>query len=279
MLQQPDGGFGAQQKYVTSFSSTYANKPAAIADLNSDGRPDVVLAGGVDNGLVVFRNATKLGPPPAPKAILQAPATAWAQPATGPFDGIGAWVAFAGDIKAGAGQAAPSYLFGHVFGFANDPAKGAVSFLQQGGQKLAVFSIKEAGGSERAVGVPFDWAPGRFYFLFTAKLSPNQWGAWVFDNTAGRWTGIGLLDVPDAWGKAAAASTTTAVWTATPASACSAYPTADVYFSPPFGYVGPTATMATAAAPATAGPGDCAPHLSVEGGVWARYLIGAGAAA
>ena len=100
--------------------------------------------------------------------------------------------------------------------------------------------------------------------------------AWVYDNTAARWTGIGLFNLPDAWGSLKPASATTVVWTAAAASRCAAYPWVDVFFSPPVVYTSAGSTMAIATATPSA-VGDCATLTTVEAGGWVRYRVGSGA--
>jgi hypothetical protein len=123
------------------------------------------------------------------------------------------------------------------------------------------------------VGVPLRWSAGRFYFAFVHQLAPGTWGAWVYDNTAATWVPVGQLSLPAAWGKLSPTSVTTVQWYGAAALSCAGYPRADVLFSPPTGYVGPTATTATLSE-TTQLPGDCATDTSVEHGVWARYRPG-----
>jgi len=194
------------------------------------------------------------------------PYSVWNQPAATPLDGIGAWVAPANDPTASAGQVAPQYLYGHSFRFADSPASGVVGLATGGSGKLAVFSATGPDGTAYNTGIAFNWAAGGFYFPLVYRAAPGVWGASIYDYTAGTWTPIGVL-------KLAPSSTTMAIWYGSAPSSCSAYPRADVFFAPPVGYVGSTATTALSATTATAS-GDCTTETSVAAGVWAHYRLG-----
>jgi glucose/arabinose dehydrogenase len=211
---------------------------------------------------------------PGGGAVAQSPYTVWAQPAATPLDGVGAWVAPANAPSAGTGQLSPAYLYGHYFGFANDPALGAVGLMTDPAGTFAVFTVMEANGTPHSAAVPFNWTANRFYFPLVYQLGPGVWGAWVYDNTAATWTPIGSLNLPAAWGKLSSATFTIAYWYGPVAAQCSQFPLADVLFAPPIGFLGTGSTIATATTTA-ATAGTCAPQTSVEAGGWHRYRVGA----
>lgn len=234
--------------------------------LTPDGRTLVVLT---RNGVALVPTA-----PPQPKS-LGAPATIWSQAAATPLDGLGGWVATGNDPTASVGQVAPSYLYAETFRFAgNSAAVGVVGLVTQPSGKYAAVLVVGPDGKSASAAVAFPWAAGHYYFPFVYQLSPGKLGAWVYDYTAGAWTGIGVLDVPVAWGKLAPTSGTIAHWFGEVATSCAAYPKADVYFYPPYGFVGTTPTLATVRTSAT-GPGDCPAENSVAFDVWAHYVLGA----
>ena len=209
-----------------------------------------------------------------PAAKLQNPSSSWAQPATTPLDGLGTWIATGNDPAAGAGQAAPAYLYAQVFGFSGSTAVGAVGLLTSPAGKFAVFSARGPDGAPYDAAVPLDWKAGRFYFPLVYQLSPGVWGAWVYDHTASTWVPIGTLDLPSAWAKLAPTATTTAAWFGPTASSCAAYPRAEVAFYRPTGFVGATTTAATLGSTATT-PGQCAAETStLDAGAWAYDRMG-----
>lgn len=208
-------------------------------------------------------------------ATLGAPSTAWSQPSATPLDGLGSWVAVATEPVAGAGQRAPTYLLGHVFGFSASTARGAVSLVADPTGRFAMFNVVGPDGTPHVAAVPFQWTAGRLYFPLVYRLGPGVWGAWIYDHSAGTWVAVGRLELPAAWGKLAPQSTTTAVWYGPAAPTCASYPRADVLFYPPTGYVGTATTQATSTAMGDGG-GDCPAQSSVEFGMWARYRLGSG---
>jgi hypothetical protein len=214
-------------------------------------------------------------PGPGLSVSPQAAATSWSQPAGSGLDGLAGWVYPVNDPAAGAGQSRPSDLYGLTFGFATGGASGSVSLLADPSGRYALLSVVEADGTPHAAIAPFAWTAGRFYLPFVYQLAPGTWGAWVYDATAGRWTTIGSLTLPEAWGELSPFTTTTAVWYGPPAPSCGAYPLADVVITPPHGLAGPTAGWGTPGSTGT-GIGDCASQASAQSG-WARYRLGAGA--
>ena len=235
-------------------------------------------AGGIalsrDEGTLVVLTHNGIALLPARSATLQAPYSVWAQPQVTALDGVGSWIGIVTDPVAAAGQRPPTYLYGHYFGFAASPALGVVGLVTEPAGKFAIVAVAEPNGPAHTAVVPFNWTQGHFYFPLVYQLAPGSWGAWVFDATAGSWTGIGTLALPARWGKVAPTTVTAASWYGGIAPRCSAYPWADVVFSPPTGYVGATATTAGVT---TTGhnPGDCPARASVESAVWARYRLGA----
>ncbi len=177
------------------------------------------------------------------------------------------------DPTAGAGQRRPAYLFAQFFGFASGTAQGAVGLVDDPGGKFALFNVVDPEGRAHSAVVPFNWSAGRFYFTFVYQLAPGTWGAWVYDYTAATWVPIGQLSLPQAWGKLSPTSATSVQWYGAVAPSCGAYPRADVFFSPPTGFTGTTASTASLVQTAQQ-PGDCATDTSEQGG-WVRYRPGA----
>ncbi len=196
----------------------------------------------------------------------------WSQPGATPLDGVGSWMAMAKDPTAGAGQRPPAYLFAQYFGFASSTAQGAVGLVDDPGGKFALFNVADPEGRAHSAVVPFNWSAGRFYFTFVYQLAPGTWGAWVYDYTASTWVPIGQLSLPPAWGKLSPTSATSVQWYGAVATSCRAYPRADVFYSPPTGFVGTTASTPTLTR--TEHPGDCTTDTSVGEGGWVRYRPG-----
>ncbi len=199
----------------------------------------------------------------------------WSQPSASPLDGVGSWMAMANDPTAGAGQRPPAYLFAQFFSFANGTAQGAVGLVDDPGGKFALFNVVDPEGRAHSAVVPFNWSAGRFYFTFVYQLAPGTWGAWVYDYTAAAWVPIGRLSLPPAWGKLSPSSATSVQWYGAAAPSCAAYPRADVFYSPPTGFVGTTASTPTLTQ-TIQGPGDCTTDTSAEPGAWVRYRPGTG---
>lgn len=213
---------------------------------------------------------------PSARTVQQAPYSVWAQPGSGPLDGVGAWVATANDPAAAAGQLAPTYVYGHYFGFADASPLGLVGLVKSPAGKFAVFTVVEEDGTAHNAVVAFDWKANRLYFPFVHQVETGRWAAWVYDYTVGGWVPIGAFALPPAWGKLAPTSITTVQWVGPTGARCSLYPRADVLVHPPIGYRGSTSTTASLTS-SGATPGDCPPQTSVEHGIWARYRLGADA--
>jgi len=207
------------------------------------------------------------------KAVERVPYSVWNQPTTTALDGVGTWVDTVNEPAASAGQVPPEYLYGHSFRFTASAASGVVGLVTGPAGKSAVLSIVGPDGAGYNAGIAFNWSAGHLYYLFVYGVAPGVWAAFVHDYSSADWTPIGSLTLPPAWGKLSSTTTTTAAWYGAAAPACSAYPRADVIFSPPVGYVGSAATLATSAGTATT-TGDCPTETSVEFGVWARYRLG-----
>ena len=239
-----------------------STRNAGAVDLSPDGATLAVLT---DHGVTAVLTG---------RATLGGPYSVWRQPAPDGLDGVGSWMAVANNPVATASQLRPQYLYGHYFGFAASPTVGVLGLATEPSGRFAVFSVPGAGGAPQIAAVPFDWSAGHAYFLLVYQVAPGTLGAWVYDNSAGTWTGIGLLTVPGAWGKLGASSVTGAGWYGATAASCSAYPRAEVVVYPPTGYVGTTPSTAVLWA-AGQNPGDCAPQTAAEPGGWTRYRLGA----
>ena len=211
---------------------------------------------------------------PAPTATLESPYTTWNQPVATPLDGLGTWMATANDPVGVGAQVAPDYLYALGFSFAGSSARGVVGLVTTPGGKKAGVSVVEADGTAHNSAVPFAWEAGRFYFPFVYQLGPGQWGAWVYDYTTEAWTSLGVLALPDAWGKLSPDSYTSAGWLGNPAGSCSGYPRAEVFAHAPTGFVGSTAVDA-ARTGAGVVPGNCAADPIIEAEGWAFYRVGA----
>lgn len=209
---------------------------------------------------------------PPPSSTVAAPYTTWWQPGGPPLDGIGTWIYTANDPRPAPGQRPPHDLYAAAFGFTSSAAHASVGLLSDPAGKFALFDVREASGADHLAIVPFPWTAGGLFFPFVYELAPGTWGAWVYDHGAQRWAPIGLLSLPASWGKLSPASATTAIWYGGSATACSAFPAADVLFTPPIGYVG---TAPSLAAPAASGvfAGSCPSQASVLSD-WVRYQIG-----
>jgi Bacterial Ig-like domain/FG-GAP-like repeat len=80
LIQAPDGTLGARAFARLPYATWYNRQGLALGDINSDGRPDAVIAD-YNSGLVVVPNAG--GPVPAPDAHVWVTATTPADGATG----------------------------------------------------------------------------------------------------------------------------------------------------------------------------------------------------
>ncbi|MGI9023381.1 MAG: hypothetical protein ACR2HV_09170 [Acidimicrobiales bacterium] len=220
----------------------------------------------------VPRTTTTTTVPPS-TAVPEVPYSDWNQWQPTPLDGIGTSIAIGNDPTAAPGQLPPQYLYGHSIRFASSSATGVIGLATGSAGKLAVFSATGPDGTTYNTGIAFNWSTGNFYFPFVYLSGSGVWAASIYDYAADTWTPMGTLNLPAGWGKLSPVSTTIAVWYGPTAATCSAYPRADVYFSPPVGYVGSTATTANLTRTATT-EGDCPAETSVVSGVWAHYLLG-----
>jgi sugar lactone lactonase YvrE len=208
-----------------------------------------------------------------PTAAFASPYSVWTQPQTASLDGIGTWMAMVEDPLAGPSQARPSYLYALGFSFTNSPARGVIGLVTAPSGKYAVVSVAGPDGSSHDAVLPFAWAPNRFYFPLFYEVGPGAWGALVFDHAAATWIPVGLLHLPQSWGKLSPVTVTAVGWAGDAASACPAYPRTDVFVHAPTGVIGPTlaeARLTTTGATA----GACAPEATVHSGSWARYQAG-----
>ncbi len=210
---------------------------------------------------------------PSSTAVQRVPYSVWTQPTATPLDGIGSWLSPANDPTASAGQLPPQYLYGHSFRFAGSAASGVVGLATGSAGKLALLSVTGPDGVSHSTGIAFNWSANGFYFPFVYGAAPGVWGASIYDFAAATWTPIGSLGVPAGWGKLSPVTTTMAIWYGPTAGSCAAYPRANVAFSPPVGYIGQTASLASVTTTATMA-GDCTSATSVESSGWARYLLG-----
>ena len=104
------------------------------------------------------------------------------------------------------------------------PGAIVLGSLNEEGTIVRIAGLSTGGGFP--VAVPYDWSPGRLYFLFVHTLGPGAWGGWVLDVWADEWTFIGQGSTPVEWGRLSPTSSTVARWRGAPveSGACSAYP-------------------------------------------------------
>lgn len=207
--------------------------------------------------------------PPAPDVA----ASVWVQPGTGPLDGLGTFVYVAPPPAPGPTQGSPTgYEYSLVFHTENN-SLGVLVLGHKNGQKVAGFGVLP---STLVTTVPFDWKYGQIYLLFTYRLSATQWGAWVYDWTAGMWSLIGVQTVPQVTGRMLPEATTMVDYDAVPASSanatCTYYPRTDALFSAPLGWRGGTMTSATYKANAGY-DGECSSGTATVSG-WRWYTLG-----
>ncbi len=200
--------------------------------------------------------------------------TIWNQAGSAARDGLGTWIATANDPVAHPDLPAPQYLYGLYFGFTGSGAQGVVGLVADPAGKFAILNVVETNGTAHTAVVPFSWVAGRLYFPLVYELSPGIWAAWVYDNTAGAWTGIGVLNLPAAWGKVAPGSITALSWYGPAGAGCDGYPLADAYFYPAMGYSGSTAIPATAASSGVGPAGGCPATVTSESPPWSHYRVG-----
>ncbi|MGH9023008.1 MAG: hypothetical protein ACRDV9_07905, partial [Acidimicrobiia bacterium] len=166
--------------------------------------------------------------------------------------------------------------YSHVFGFSESSSLGVAALVADPAGRFAMFSAIGADGTKYGLVAPFHWEGNRVYFTYVYRLSPGTWGMWIYDQAAGTWTLVGVLDLPAGWGKLAATSVTGVDWYGPNAPTCSAYPSADLLVYPAVGYVGSTATTPSLIRHGTK-PGDCRSETSSAYTYWTRYRTGAGA--
>ena len=207
------------------------------------------------------------------------PRSTWVQPGTGPLDVLGAFfLPFA--PAPGPTQASP-LGYEYTLGFDFEDGSGGVLVLgHQNGQKVAGFGLFP---SHLVDIVPFDWEFGHVYFLMVHRLSPVDWGAWVYDWSATTWDFVGQQRVPAGTGGIVPTSTTGVDFDASLApapsadpSSCSFYQRVDTYVHPPLGWRGSVLSLATLGA-STAAPGDC-PGTTTDFHGWQHYALGTTAA-
>jgi len=213
---------------------------------------------------------------PRPDIAPKSAYSVWQQPAGTGLDALGSWVFPGNDPAAASGQLTPTYFYGHYFGFTESPsALGVSGLVTHEGGKHALLSVVDAGGTAHSVGIRYDWVPSHAYYLFVAQLGPTSFAAWVYDHGAATWTPIGGVDLPGPLGKISPTTVATAFWFGPPGGACSEYPRADVYFHPPDGYVGTTATTATRTDSGPSADGECPAAASTELSPWVHLRLGA----
>ena len=223
--------------------------------------------------LVALTDFTNFAVRPAAESVQRGPYSLWALPGGG-YDGVATWVGVVNDPRASGGQQPTNYLAGQYFGFANSPAIGAVALVTEATGKYAVVSVAGPDGAPRTAAVRFPWSAGGHYYLLVNQVAPGTLGAWVYDNTAGVWAGIGLLAVPAEWGKLGSHIVTGLAAYGPTAGLCAAYPRFEIVVHPPVGYVGTAPSTATLSGTGQ-NPGDCPAQITAESGGWTRYGVGA----
>lgn len=207
---------------------------------------------------------------------IDAPTTIWQQPgpAADLVEGLGTWVYVAPESPAGAAQLSPA-AYRYALGFSFPGLHLGDVELTSGPQghvaRLAITTVPYAG-----VEVPYDWVPGRFYFLYVHHLQAGAWGGWVMDWAAGTWTYVGTVEVPADWGLLTKSSRTMLLWpgAAGRAADCTGYPRSDGYFYPPLGFAGGSYTVATFDFHYVT-PGDCPSQTDISDNGWVHYRLGA----
>jgi hypothetical protein len=192
-------------------------------------------------------------------------------------DGLGTWMYVAPEPAAGAGQLSPNdyeYVMTMVFlnlrfgdfALATGPT-GKVARLS-----LSEWGIRPMGSIE----VPYDWSPGRFYFLYTHHLTGPDWGAWVMDWATGVWTYVGTISTPADWGLLIKSTTATVRWAkAGPLPAdCSGYPRTEAYIYPPLGYSGSQFTVPVSYSEWGDDANKCPTQSEILPNGWAQFSAG-----
>jgi hypothetical protein len=192
-------------------------------------------------------------------------------------DGLGTWMYVAPQPAAGPGQLAPANYeyqvwmqfdnlrFGY-FGLASGPTGNVVRL------SLSEWGIRPMGSIE----VPYDWSPGRFYFLYTHRLTGTDWGAWVMDWATGVWTYVGAISTPADWGQLIKGSSSVVQWAATGPrpTDCVGFPRTDAYIYPTLGYTGSQFTIAPSSDETVLKTGDCPIQTEILPNGWAHFSAG-----
>jgi hypothetical protein len=196
----------------------------------------------------------------------------WSQPGTGALDGLGAYLYIAPEPAADPSQLPAAYDYVLEFSYEAAQVPGGIGLGSQGpgGAKFAALAT---GGSGTVI-LPYEWSPGRLYFLFAHGLGDGAWGGWVLDVWAEQWTFIGQGSTPVEWGRLSPTSWTEVSWEGDSESLnpCSAYPRTDAYFTPAFGVRDGSFTLGTAAGEFVQ-PDGCPAEISTVLG-WAHYRLG-----
>jgi len=202
------------------------------------------------------------------------PSTEWLMPGTAPFDGTGRYVYVAPYSPGPQQVSTATYRYEHIFDFEGGGG-GHVALTGDVAGPRAAFRVNDA-----MITVPYQWSPGRIYFLFAYHLGGGTWGAWVYDVTASSWTFVGSLRPGSLHSGTFTASTVEEAAgvrgpsdaAASPLPSCSWFPRVDVYFSPPIGFRGTAATIGEQTRTFLT-IGDCLTTWSTEYG-WMHHQLG-----
>lgn len=212
-------------------------------------------------------------PPPADRV-----GSVWQQPGSGPLDGLGTFVYMAQPPAPGPGQGSPTKYESSLIFHLEDSSLGILALGYKNGQKVAGFGILT---HTLVSTVPYDWKYDHIYYLLTYRLTATQWGAWVYDWSAGSWSLIAVQTVPDSSGRMLPESTTLVDFEGdTPAPAgtdttCARYPRIDVLFYAPMGWRGDVITSATLKG--SAGFDGPCPSTTATVNGWQWYTLGTAA--
>jgi hypothetical protein len=169
-------------------------------------------------------------------------ATVWAQPGSGPLDGLGTFVYVAPPGTPGPTQGSPQgYDYTLTFHL-EDGSLGVLALGHKNGQKAAGFGVVD---HTLITAVPYDWKYGQIYYVLAYRLSDTQWGAWVYDWAAARWDLIAVQNVPATTGRMLPEAATVVDYSTSPAATCDHYPRIDAFYYPPTGWRGDVMTTAT----------------------------------
>lgn len=209
--------------------------------------------------------------PPPPDTV----GSVWLQPGTGPLDGLGTFVYVAQPPAPGPAQASPTgYEYSLAFHL-EDSSLGILVLGHKNGQKVAGFGILTHTSVST---VPYDWKYDHIYYLLTYRLSATQWGAWVYDWSAGSWSLIAVQTVPDTTGRMLPEATTLLDYdsSTTPAAGadttCAYYPRINAFFYAPMGWRGQVITSATLKT--SAGSDGPCPSTTTTVNGWQWYSMG-----